>query len=107
MSQPNLARVERLMRLPLATPERILARVRSLMTAGILRPHVAEIARGVVTVEAVNRYWETLPLLYAAALDHEPTRAAVLALLMPNGPLPASDDCDRILRAVVAGRLRP
>lgn len=85
--------------------DRILQRCRELMRAGILRPQAHELCVGIITDAAINRHFETMSRLYLAALEDEDTRAVVLARLMPNGPWSAADDCARIVRAVITGRL--
>jgi hypothetical protein len=88
-----------------ATPERILMRTRELMAGGVFRPNMGELCKGIITPLSIHKYFETTADLYSRALDDQATRTLVLARLMPNGPWPASDDCDRILRAIVSGRL--
>lgn len=89
----------------IVAPDRILARCRELMRGGVLRPQAHEICVGIITDAALARHFETMSKLYLAALDDEDTRVAILARLMPNGPWPAADDCERIVRAVITGRL--
>lgn len=90
---------------PLASRERILDRCRELMLAGNLRPRTDEISVGIITPPAIHAHFETISMLYQATLAYRDTRDRVLAMLMPNGPMPASDDCDRVLRAIIKGVL--
>lgn len=88
-----------------ASRDKILSRARELISAGIFRAQPDELCVGVITPISINRHFETMGSLYAAALEDEGTRAMALSRLMPQGPWPASDDCDRILRAIIVGRL--
>jgi hypothetical protein len=85
--------------------EAALEACRALMDSGRFRPSFAEMAKAGVSKKIVQRHFGTIGDLHTGALDHEATRVSVLRRLMPNGPWPAADDCARILRAVLLGRL--
>jgi hypothetical protein len=82
----------------------IIARCRDLMTAGTFRPVRKQLLGDGVRPKALKYHYPNLQLLYIVALD-EPTSTKILSLLMPNGPWPAADDCARVVRAAVNGRL--
>ncbi len=83
---------------------RILARCRELLVTGTFRPTIEQICNERITRKAVRHHFPTMEALYATALD-EDTRVALLRFVMPNGPWPASDDCCRIVRGLMTGRL--
>jgi hypothetical protein len=66
------------------------------------RPSIDDLKVHKISRKIVQRHFGTLEALKTAALD-EATRAGILKVLMPNGPWPAADDCDRIVNAVVFG----
>lgn len=83
---------------------RVVNRCRELMAEGRFRPSVRRICTGGLTEKAVRYHFANLDELYEAALD-DATRVLMLSRIMPNGPWPCASDCDRIVRAVVLGRL--
>lgn len=86
------------------TRAKIIGVCRDLMVTGRFRPSQKELLGAGLKRKALQYHFQCLPDLYDAALD-EATRTAVLARIMPNGPWPAADDCARIIRAVLIGRL--
>ena len=84
---------------------RIVARCRELMVGGRFRPLQRELTTGAgFSLKSLRYHHKRLDDLYEEALD-DATRTGILARLMPNGPWPAAEDCARIVRAVVIGRL--
>lgn len=84
---------------------KILNVVRGLMAAGTFQPRVEQIAGAAgVTCRTFYNHFESAPHAWEQALDG-PTTGAILSKIMPNGPWPASDDCSRVVRAAVFGRL--
>lgn len=87
------------------THARIVARCRELMVSGRFRPLQRELTiGGGFSLKSLRYHYKRLDDLYEEALD-DATRVGILARLMPNGPWPAAEDCARIVRAVVIGRL--
>ena len=83
----------------------IVARCRELMAGGRFVPKHKELTGGTIGIDKVIHHFPQIGDLWEIAIDDEPTRTAVLSKLMPNGPWPASEDCARIIRAVLWGRL--
>lgn len=84
---------------------RLLAATRLLMSEGVFRPTINRIAeRAELTLRTAYNHFASAADAWEEALD-EMTAAMILHRLMPNGPWPASDDCSRIVRAAVWGRL--
>lgn len=84
---------------------KLLDATRDLMAAGDFRPPIDRIAvKADLSVRCAYVHLENAAKAWEAALD-EPTRSAILQRLMPNGPWPSSEDCSRIVRAAVWGRL--
>lgn len=79
---------------------RILHRCRALMTSGTYRPSYNDVRCDQITKKAVRYHFPTVEGLLREALD-APTRTGILQHLMPQGPWPSADDCDRIVSALV------
>jgi hypothetical protein len=80
-----------------------IAAYRALLLTGLcFRPKIEDLKVHGVSRKVVQRHFKTLDTLQRAALD-DATRAGILKVLMPNGPWPASDDCDRVVNAVMFG----
>ncbi|MBX9944929.1 MAG: hypothetical protein K2Y40_12675 [Reyranella sp.] len=79
---------------------RILLRCRTLMIQGIYKPTIEQIAGDRITKKAVRYHFPEVRDLHREAID-PPTRTGILRHLMPNGPWPSADDCDRIIAALV------
>jgi hypothetical protein len=77
---------------------------RALMISGRFQPTFNELKARGITKKVVQRHFGTLGELHTEALD-EATRVGILGCLMPNGPWPSAEDCSRILRGVVVGRV--
>ena len=88
-----------------ARRDRILAETRALIVTGTLRPTVQAVAKlSGCSLRTVFQHFATHDRLLSAALD-EPTRRAVLTLILRDSLFPSSQaDCDRLVRAVVFGR---
>lgn len=85
--------------------ERLLLACRSFMTMGEFQPTVEKMCgRAGVTTRTFWNHFESCAHAWSVALD-EQTTVAILARIMPSGPWPGSDDCGRIVRAAVFGRL--
>jgi len=84
----------------------ILQACRALMASGELRPTMIGVAKQAgVSVRTVFAIFPTHDRLLTAALD-EPTRRAVLALILRESLFPGSAaDCDRVIRAACFGRV--
>lgn len=84
---------------------KLLNATRDLMAAGDFHPAIERIAvKADLSVRCAYAHLENAAKAWEEALD-EPTRQAILSCLMPNGPWPSSEDCSRIVRAAVWGRL--
>jgi len=86
------------------TRTRIIVTCQELMLSGRFRPTQKELLGAGLKLKALKYHFQCLPDLYDVALD-DATRAGVLARIMPNGPWPSTEDCARIIRAVLIGRL--
>lgn|GEM_PF-2247819 len=83
----------------------ILQAVRSLMARGEFQPRAEKIAGlAGVTCRSFYNHFESTAHAWELALD-DTTQAMILARIMPNGPWPCAEDCSRIVRAAVFGRL--
>ncbi len=89
-----------------ARRDRILAETRALIVTGTLRPTVQAVAKlSGCSLRTVFMHFATHDRLLTAALD-EPTRRAVLTLILRDSLFPSSEaDCERLIRAVVFGRV--
>lgn len=90
-----------------ATRERIIERCRQILVAGNFRPAQRDICVGTISLKALRYHFDSLPALVEAAIADHATSTAILSKVMPNGPWPAAEDCSRIVRAIVWGRVTP
>lgn len=79
---------------------RIVNRCRTLMVSGIYRPTLRQLASDKISNKALRYHFDDIVALHREALD-DSTRYGILKHLMPNGPLPSADDCDRVIRTIV------
>lgn len=87
------------------TRDRIIGRCRDLLIAGNFRPTQKDICFGTISLKALRYHFDSLPHLVEAAIADHATSTAILSRVMPNGPWPAAEDCSRIVRAIVWGRV--
>lgn len=87
------------------TRDRILLACRALIVSGTLRPTAVQVGKEVrCSTRSVFDHFQSHDALLAEALD-EPTRRAVLTLILRDSLFPASQaDQDRLIRAAVYGR---
>lgn len=79
---------------------RIVNRCRELMVSGTYSPTLRQLASERITNKALRYHFPELVALHREALD-DATRHGILKHLMPTGPLPSSNDCDRIIKVLV------
>lgn len=85
--------------------DKLIATASRLMGGGEFRPSAERIAGGAgLSLRSLYNHFSTVAEIWEAALD-DSTKTAILSRVMPNGPWPASEDCSRIVRAIVWGRL--
>lgn len=79
--------------------------VRGLMASGEFQPRAEKIAGlAGLTTRSFYNHFDSASHAWELALD-DTTQAMILARIMPNGPWPCAEDCGRIVRAAVFGRL--
>ena len=79
--------------------------VRRFMVEGTFNPSAERIAGAAgLSMRSLYNHFGSAAEIWEAALDDE-TKRLILSLVMPNGPWPCSEDCSRIVRAIVWGRL--
>ena len=79
---------------------RIVNRCRELMVSGVYSPTLRQLVNEKISNKALRYHFPELVTLHREALD-DTTRAGILKHLMPNGPWPSADDCERIIRVLV------
>lgn len=88
------------------THKAILDACRAYMSGGNFRPTVATVAAGAgVSVRTVFDQFGDLDGLYHHALRDDETRRAIRALVLRGNVLIGQDDADRLIHAVVHGRV--